>query len=1384
MKKTIATLLVGTMLSTGALSTAYASGDTYNINPNITYNVSDSQLYFFGPPSDNEDWQQFWLNLFETLNINENNEIHFPSDWNGVPDQPLVEIIFNQQNYDALKSAYADINEENEFVMTYLDTVSYTLDGKAKSRYDVHSIKYNLDGTYVNTNLIDGTTTSGTWTDEGDSINITPDSGKAFTVNFGGTSVISNNTIKVESANKITDTLIYSNKLAGFTIDSPDEYVETVTVTTENDVQKHVTLDPIQPAPKTSETAQQSTFTYIITTPITTTTTSYSVKINGKEDTPALPAKPDVVTTSKGTKSYDYELVWNTVPNPAFVFNPEGTYLEDIDVEAERTPDTITPEEYKANSINTKQGLSARLSDIKAFIESQSAWYYNHSIDSVNELVGEYSNWSSLDKLTQAEAQKLFDIHELSNNNKWFKGEVQLSIDLIEQIIANIEAGETYGLLNVEGLEEAHNDGWTGKDVTISIVDDGLSGVEAQATAEAVAPGANVEFLGNQKKSTGSDIYSYSDQINVNNVNKANPDALHVLASGSNNTDILSAPGVNIVAGDKDNSNVGNSDVKYNYIVADGTGLANGEGSKFAAAKVAGAAAILQHKYPELDAQGAKDILLATAEDLGEEGVDDVYGHGELHLGAALSPIDFFDENYVSYDAADIYLESVATNVVSSAKSYSPTVWDDVVPAGPGVQFVTQTGSQDYAISNTETIITSYTIQINGKEDTPALQPKTPITVVNVLAPTTGTEPRTQQVTNPNYDPPIIVDPVATTYLNGYNLSKANQPNKDSTDIYNDWHDNKAISPTTKSGFYYKLDTKGLQDVHNEGWDGTGVHIWINSQTDGERTRSKEVLQGVAPGAIVNWEEDNSKGFLGGATFSNSLPNADISLNVQDNWANDFTDNLMAADGDTLHVWATGGGVNPIDNVEEHGQGNNIIVIGVDDNLSGSQSTEGKAQYVLQADTGGFDNKENNKYAAAKVAGAAALLQQKFTKLTAQQTANILFETAYKSFDGYDFLKDGHGELDVGAALSPIDFFDDGEWSNWSVTNESWQPGSHWAQITHSDWTNNTAEAWEPTVTNTREAYNLAYGVKVITEGRECYYGTCVGQESKTTKYADAFFQDQGTTIESQTVANPGYLGLTDHTGYDYTLGTPATGTAYTTYINNNNNNSNYNGSYTDYYNNLNITGLQGVHNDGWQGNGVKIIFTGADDNKDQKAADTAQAVAPGATVETNSGLFWHEPNNLQNLFRIRGLLVGANGLNNEHTNSILKETQNVLNVWGKGTNHGFDRLKYSWVADSNIGVVTHNSNNDLSDVHARHVISVDASSIHSSGDNDTKYAVGKVAGAAALVQHKFPNVNAAQIKHILINTADRSFNGYNSADDGMGRLHVGAALSPIGDVF
>ena len=63
-------------------------------------------------------------------------------------------------------------------------------------------------------------------------------------------------------------------------------------------------------------------------------------------------------------------------------------------------------------------------------------------------------------------------------------------------------------------------------------------------------------------------------------------------------------------------------------------------GTSAAAPQVTSLAALILHKWPQLTGVDAGNIILATARDIGEAGVDPVFGHGLVDVRSALSPVN------------------------------------------------------------------------------------------------------------------------------------------------------------------------------------------------------------------------------------------------------------------------------------------------------------------------------------------------------------------------------------------------------------------------------------------------------------------------------------------------------------------------------------------------------------------------------------------------------------------------------------------------------------------------------------------------------------------------------------------------------------------------
>lgn len=244
--------------------------------------------------------------------------------------------------------------------------------------------------------------------------------------------------------------------------------------------------------------------------------------------------------------------------------------------------------------------------------------------------------------------------------------------------------------------------GYTGAGTKIAVFDTNLNepyshGAAVMATAQQIAPGATFEHHtieygtnpyvhnGNIIDNTfGANVYNNSwnvsgvtaNQINsrtqfinatsqnfVNAISNAstNKDAIFVWAAGNDSnpeSGMLSAMPrvmpelnghfVNVVAWDSRTSTLAEYSnacgVTQNYcITAPGTIKTADNyshvGTSFAAPVVSAAVAIIREAWPYLDATQITDILFTTAADLGEPGVDEIYGHGMLDLENATRPV-------------------------------------------------------------------------------------------------------------------------------------------------------------------------------------------------------------------------------------------------------------------------------------------------------------------------------------------------------------------------------------------------------------------------------------------------------------------------------------------------------------------------------------------------------------------------------------------------------------------------------------------------------------------------------------------------------------------------------------------------------------------------
>ena len=140
-------------------------------------------------------------------------------------------------------------------------------------------------------------------------------------------------------------------------------------------------------------------------------------------------------------------------------------------------------------------------------------------------------------------------------------------------------------------------------------------------------------------------------------------------------------------------------DLKNHFLVAsyttgieklDGTsGIMSG--TSFSTPAVSATAALVKERHPHLSSGEVKSILLESATDLGEVGVDDVFGHGLLNIKGAMAPLgDFgFTRSLNSNSPARTGGGIITSNVVMKEFEVASTTAFD------------QYG-RDYAISNTD----------------------------------------------------------------------------------------------------------------------------------------------------------------------------------------------------------------------------------------------------------------------------------------------------------------------------------------------------------------------------------------------------------------------------------------------------------------------------------------------------------------------------------------------------------------------------------------------------------------------------------------------------------------------------------------------------------
>lgn len=203
--------------------------------------------------------------------------------------------------------------------------------------------------------------------------------------------------------------------------------------------------------------------------------------------------------------------------------------------------------------------------------------------------------------------------------------------------------------------EAAWRQGWTGKGVEVAIVDSSGSHADHTYTVTAsVAPEADINLLrtnlriGLSQQLLGGALQTLDSNAKrqYDTLDECRPQAAGLLKLRETEKDAGDrvifvgslADGANTIA---DYSYTAGK-LQNDFIVAHDDVWSAGDtgGTSFAAPRVTGAAALVRHKFPNLNGPQLKQVLLQSADDLGTPGPDAVFGYGKLNIMSALSPID------------------------------------------------------------------------------------------------------------------------------------------------------------------------------------------------------------------------------------------------------------------------------------------------------------------------------------------------------------------------------------------------------------------------------------------------------------------------------------------------------------------------------------------------------------------------------------------------------------------------------------------------------------------------------------------------------------------------------------------------------------------------
>lgn len=97
-------------------------------------------------------------------------------------------------------------------------------------------------------------------------------------------------------------------------------------------------------------------------------------------------------------------------------------------------------------------------------------------------------------------------------------------------------------------------------------------------------------------------------------------------------------------------------------------------GTSFATPVVSAAIAVIREAWPYLDSTQITDILFTTAADLGEPGVDEIYGHGMLDLENATRPVGELSIAVADNMTQPLQTATITPNIAHAIESANPTM--------------------------------------------------------------------------------------------------------------------------------------------------------------------------------------------------------------------------------------------------------------------------------------------------------------------------------------------------------------------------------------------------------------------------------------------------------------------------------------------------------------------------------------------------------------------------------------------------------------------------------------------------------------------------------------------------------------------------------------